>query len=184
MKIGVYVGSFNPVHKGHKNIMDHLLDNNYLDKIIVIPTGNYWNKKDLINVKHRINMLKFYESNKIYVNSTLNNIKYTYEILNEVKKMYKKDEIYLIIGADNLSKFHLWKKVEDLLQYKIIVMKRSKINLDKHLTNFKDKNNFIIIEDFQEINISSTDIRENIENNKDKLDKEIYEYIKNNDLYK
>ena len=45
MKLGVYVGSFNPVHIGHKYIIDYLLNNKYVDKIIVIPTGNYWDKQ-------------------------------------------------------------------------------------------------------------------------------------------
>ena len=45
MKIGIYIGSFNPPHKGHIKIINYLLNNNYVDKIIVIPTGNYWNKQ-------------------------------------------------------------------------------------------------------------------------------------------
>ena len=60
MKIGVYVGSFNPVHVGHIKIVNHLLVN-YLDKVIIVPTGNYWNKNNLVDINHRISMLKFYE---------------------------------------------------------------------------------------------------------------------------
>ena len=47
MKIGVYVGSFNPVHIGHIKIVKYLINNNYFDKVIIIPTGNYWNKQNL-----------------------------------------------------------------------------------------------------------------------------------------
>ena len=64
MKIGVYVGSFNPVHKGHMKIVKHLIKNNYLDKVIVIPTGAYWDKQNLIDINDRISMLKFYERRK------------------------------------------------------------------------------------------------------------------------
>ena len=46
MKTGVYVGSFNPPHKGHKKIIDYLLENNYLDNIIVIPTKEYFLAKE------------------------------------------------------------------------------------------------------------------------------------------
>lgn len=183
MRIGVYVGSFNPAHKGHKSIMDFLLNNNYLDKIMVVPTGNYWDKKDLIDVKHRINMLRFYENDKIIINSTLNDKEYTYEILAEVKRTFKKDEIYLIIGADNLSKFHLWKNIEELLKYKIIVLKRSGITIEKHIEKFEKQNNFIIVKDFEEVDISSTFIRNNIKSSKEYLDIKIFNYINNNNLY-
>ena len=61
MKIGVYVGSFNPPHKGHIRIVNHLLDKKYLDKIIIVPTGNYWDKLDLVETSHRINMFRYYE---------------------------------------------------------------------------------------------------------------------------
>ena len=65
MKIGVYVGSFNPPHKGHIKIVNHLI-NNYLDKVIIIPTGNYWDKFDLIDIQDRINMLKIFERDFVY----------------------------------------------------------------------------------------------------------------------
>ena len=48
MKIGIFVGSFNPVHKGHIKIVKHLLTKKYLDKVLIVPTGNYWNKNNLI----------------------------------------------------------------------------------------------------------------------------------------
>ena len=58
MKIGVYVGSFNPVHKGHIAIANYIVDNNYVDKLWIVPTGNYWDKLDLVSIDDRINMLK------------------------------------------------------------------------------------------------------------------------------
>ena len=66
MKIGIYVGSFNPPHKGHIKIVNHLIKN-YLDKIIIIPTGNYWDKLDLVSINDRINMLRLYECENIII---------------------------------------------------------------------------------------------------------------------
>ena len=43
-RIGVFVGSFDPVHKGHTHIINYLLENDYVDKVLVIPTGDYWTK--------------------------------------------------------------------------------------------------------------------------------------------
>ena len=62
MKLGIYIGSFNPPHKGHIKVINYLLDNDYVDKILVVPTGNYWDKQDLVDIRDRIKMLQFYEN--------------------------------------------------------------------------------------------------------------------------
>ena len=183
MKIGVYVGSFNPVHIGHKKIIDYLIDNNYLDNVIVIPTESYWDKTNLIDVKDRINMLKFYENKNILINDCLNDCQYTYQILNVLKEENPNDELYLIIGTDNISKFHLWKNVEEILKNKILVLNRDDIEIDSYIERFEQKENFVIIEDFKPISISSTQIRNNVDDMSKYLDKQIYEYIKRNGLY-
>ena len=115
MKIGVYVGSFNPPHKGHIKIVNHLLDKNYLDKIIIIPTGNYWDKNNLVNINDRINMLKFYKNENIIIDNKNNNIEYTYQLLKNLSKEHKKDNLYLIIGADNIINFDKWKNYQEVL---------------------------------------------------------------------
>ena len=66
MRIGVFVGSFNPVHKGHIKIANYLVDNNYVDKLLIVPTGSYWDKKN-IDVKYRIEMLERYETDRIII---------------------------------------------------------------------------------------------------------------------
>ena len=103
MKVGVYVGSFNPVHKGHIKIVRHLLKY-FLDKVIVVATQNYWDKKNLINLNDRINMLKKYESDKIIIDTDCNNYEYTYMVMSKLKEEY--DDLYLIIGADNIIAFN------------------------------------------------------------------------------
>ena len=72
MKIGIYVGSFNPVHKGHIDVANKLIKNNYVDKIYIIPTLGYWNKNNLAPLNDRINMLKLVCSSNIIVD-TINN---------------------------------------------------------------------------------------------------------------
>ena len=183
MKIGVFVGSFNPVHIGHKKIIDHLLNNKYLDKIIIIPTGNYWDKQNLIDIKDRINMLKFYENKNVVIDEKLNKYQYTYEILNELKKTNTNNELYLILGADNIIKLHLWNKLEEILKHKIIVLDRNNIDIKTYISKFKEKDNFIVINDFDTIEISSTEIRNNIDKYKSFLDKPIYNYIKEKNIF-
>ena len=69
MKIGVYVGSFNPVHKGHIKIANYIVDNNLVDKLLIIPTQNYWGKTNIISLQDRVNMLKKYETSRIIIDS-------------------------------------------------------------------------------------------------------------------
>ena len=59
MKIGVYVGSFNPPHKGHIKIVETLIKEKYVDKIVIIPTNNYWNKTNLIKLSFLIVILLY-----------------------------------------------------------------------------------------------------------------------------
>ena len=182
MKIGVYVGSFNPPHKGHKKIANYLVKNKYVDKVLIIPTTNYWNKTNLVDLEHRLNMLNFFKTDNIIINNTLNNIEFTYEILRELKK--DGNEYSLILGADNIIDFHKWNYYEELLDLELLIINRSNINVKENLDKLNKKEKYKII-DIKNIDISSTYIRKKI-NNKTitrYIDKEILEYIKKEKLY-
>ena len=170
MRLGIYVGSFNPVHKGHIKVINYLLDNDLVDKVIVLPTPNYWDKQNIIDANQRIAMLKFYETDNIIIDDIHNNYQYTYEVLNSLKKDYPNVTLYLIIGSDNL-------------QNKIIVLRRGKTDISKYLEKF-NKSKFIIIDDFDFIDISSSEIRNNLDKiDYDKIDSKVLRYIKENKLY-
>lgn len=180
MRLGIYVGSFNPVHVGHIHVVNFLLENDYVDKILLLPTPSYWDKTNLLDMNDRINMLKVYENEKIIVDTKHNNYPYTYQVLNSLRVDYKEDEFYLIIGSDNIEKFHLWEHVDEILESKVIIVKRDDTDIEKYTSKF-NTNNFIIVDDFKPIEISSTEIRNDI--NSKYLDKEVYNYIKENNLY-
>ena len=180
MKIALYVGSFNPVHNGHIKVMNYLIDNKIVDKVLVLPTPNYWNKQDLISVNDRINMLKLFETDKIIIDTIHNNYPYTYQVIDSIKKDYKNDDLYLVIGSDNLEKLYLWKNIEKILENYVIVFQRGKTNINRYLEKY-DKSKFIIIDNFQNIEVSSTEIRNG---GKDNVDKKVLEYNRNNQLYK
>lgn len=188
MKIGVYVGSFNPVHKAHMQIVDNLLKKNILNRVIVIPTLDYWDKKGLALLPHRVAMLKFYENEKIIVDDSKSHLSYTYEIMDAIKRENKMDDIYLIIGADNVKEFHRWKNVQSILQNHVILIPRKGINVIPYIEKFKEKDNFIIMQG-DEIDISSTNIRKfiqegNIEQLRKDLDDDVLRYILDNKLYR
>lgn len=179
MKLGLYVGSFNPVHDGHIKVINYLLDNDLVDKVIVLPTPNYWDKQNLLDLKTRVEMLKIIERDNVIIDEENSKYPYTYQVINNIKKENKKDEIYLVIGSDNLEKFHLWKNIDLILENKIIVLKRGNTDIYKYLENF-DINKFIIVDDFDYIDVSSTNIRNGIYEN---VDERVVEYIKKNNLY-
>ena len=179
MNIGILFGSFNPPHDGHIKIAKYLIANHYVDKVLILPTPNYWNKQDLVNLKHRITMLKFYEDKKIIIDDIHNNYPYTYLVLKSLENDYTNDTLYLILGSDNIKKLHKWKNLEEILKHKIIVMNRGD-NIEKFI-NMLGKEHFIVIDKFPFINISSTEIREG---RSDNIHPKVLEYIKNNHLYK
>ena len=157
MRIGIYVGSFNPPHEGHHKVVKYILEKDLVDEVLLLPTPNYWDKTDLIDIEKRVEMLKFYEEEKVIVDTKHNEYPYTYEVLRSLKKDYPEDELYLVIGSDNLEKFHEWKNVEEILENKIIVLRRKEIIKNPYLEKYE--NQFIYQEDFEFLDISSTEIR-------------------------
>ncbi len=180
MRLGIYIGSFNPPHEGHKKVMNYLLSTNFVDKILVVPTLNYWDKQDLLPIDDRINMLKFYENENILIDKEHNQYPYTIDLMKKLHEKYPKDELYLIIGADNLIHFDKWKEYQELLKYPIIVMNRNDINLSIYLKKYP-KHHFLIAKDFKPLKVSSTEIRKNLNNKY--LDKRIKDYLQEHHLF-
>ncbi len=180
MKLGVYIGSFNPPHIGHLDVVNYLLDNGYVDKVLIVPTLAYWDKDNLIDIKHRINMLKLFENDKIMVDQKHNGYAYTYQLMRALSREYN-DELYLIMGADNIIEFDKWKHYQELLKYKIIVINRDNIDIAKCIKKYHS-NNFIIVNNYKSISISSSEIRNNLNNKY--LDDKVLKYIKDNNLYR
>ncbi len=193
MKIGVFGGSFNPPHKMHLNIGEELINKQYVDKVIYVPTGSkYKYKNNLLPDKNRYEMVELmikHNENLLVSDYELKSeVVYTCETLAHFKEVYPNDDIYFICGADNLSYLDKWKNgLEILSNYKIVVLRRDGEVIEELLDKFNEYRENIIVANLEQINISSTDIREKLNKNEDVLDlinKEVYEYIKNNGLYR
>ena len=183
MKIGIFGGCFNPPHNMHKSIALDLINKNYLDKVIYVPTGDKYNKKELVEASHRYNMVKLMiENNPNLLVSDYeikNKLTYTYQTLDYFKNKYPNDEIYFICGSDNLLELNTWRNYDYIINnYKILVIKRNRFDKVKINKN-------IILTDISMNDISSTMIRKDLnyilKNNN--LDIKIYNYIKENKLY-
>ena len=187
MRIGIFGGSFNPPHLKHKEIVVRSLEENYLDMVIVVPTFDNYNKKDLVSFKDRCNMLNimFKSVNNVFVSdiSKDDKLQYTIDILNYYKNIYKDSDIYFMCGVDNVLELNTWKDYQDIINnYKLLVFSRENYNLSGLDKNILDRITFL---DLGKNYISSTNVRKKLKlkNNVDELDENVLKYIKKNNLY-
>lgn len=128
MKIGLFFGSFNPIHHGHLIIGQYMLDQAKLDEVwyIVSPQNPLKKGKDIMDADHRLNMVKlaikgndkFKVSNIEFDMPTPSYSAYT---LKKLKEMHPKTEFQLIMGSDNLQHLEKWKDHEEILMnYEIL----------------------------------------------------------------
>ena len=125
-------------------------------------------------------MLKFYENEDIIVDDIHNKYAYNFELLESINKDYPKDELYLVLGSDSFETLHMWKNIDIILKYNIIVLKRGNKDIKVTVDNY-DKSKIIIIDYFDYLNISSTEIREDINN--EHLNDRVRKNIIDNKLY-
>lgn len=174
MRIAIYGGSFNPMHIGHEKIVDYVLNNLNMDKIIVIPVGipsHRENNLEQSDTRLKICKEIFKGNKKIEVSDI--EIKsegksYTYDTLLKLIDLYgENNEFFEIIGEDSLKSLKTWKNYEELLKIcKFIVFRRKddkNIQIDEEFLNNK---NIIILEN-EYYDISSTEIRNMVKNNED-----------------
>lgn len=189
MKIGIFGGSFNPPHKIHQKIANYLVKNNYLDKVIFVPTGSNYEKPYLASEQDRYNMLKLMIGNVSYLDIStyeFGKLTHTYQTLNHFKEHYKDDEIYFICGSDNLKEIKTWKRYQYILSnYKLLVIRRNGESITDILSELNSyQDNIIVIDDIKS-SLSSTSIRKRFKNDKklvkdENIDSKVFEYIKNN----
>lgn len=192
MRIGIFGGSFNPPHKMHYNIGKELIRMGYIDKVIYVPTGSkYIYKDNLVDDSDRYNMLSIMiEDDERFIVSDFelrNRNVYTYETLDYFQKIYPNDEIYFILGTDNLSYIDQWEKGEELLlNKKFLVVKRKTDDINLLLDKYQKYRSNIIVSEVLESDVSSTDIREKLQKKEEVLDflsEGVYNYILENKLY-
>lgn len=167
MKIGLFFGSFNPIHTGHLIIAQYMMNEAGLDKIkfIVSPHNPLKKEDDLIDSTLRLKMVALsigdnpaFELESIEFNLPLPS--YTSATLKELQSIYHNDELYIIMGSDSLEGIEKWRHYEDILKYPILVYKRQRDFVNPYPTN---KN--IKVFDSPVLNISATIIRKMLKEN-------------------
>ena len=192
MKIGLYFGTFNPIHIGHLIIANHMAEYSDLDQIwmVVTPHNPLKKKNTLLDDSHRLQMVHlaaedFPKIKPSDIEFKLAQPNYTINTLAHLQEKYPKYEFSLIMGEDNLKSLHKWKNYEVILaHHEIYVYPR--LSSEEENLEFKNHPKIYII-DAPVVEISSTFIRENIKNGKNVkplLPNKVWEYIDHNNFYK
>lgn len=191
-KVGLYFGTFNPIHVGHLIIANHLAEFTDLDEVwlVITPQNPFKKNSNLLANHHRYQMVfratEKYDSIKVSkIEFDLPKPNYTTKTLMLLEEKYSNIKFNLIIGEDNLVSFNKWKNYNFILeQYELYICPRiNKKPVPEEFTNHPGINwtNTPIIE------ISSTYIRDSIKkgkNYKPLLPIEVWQYIDEMNFYK
>lgn len=186
-KIGFFGGCFNPPINTHISLANNLIKDNIVDKVMFVPVGDYYQKKNLVEARHRYNMLKLatQEFPKLQVENIASTHKDKLFATDTFKLIYDKysnsADMYLIMGSDNFEKMPTWKNYADIInKYKFIVIERPKYE------EKCDLKNVIYCKDNQLEDITSTRIRNNLQKGEDVsnwINADVLKYINENKLY-
>jgi len=192
MKVGLYFGTFNPIHVGHLTIANHLAEHSDLDQVwfVVTPHSPFKKKSSLLDDHQRLEMV--YLATKDYPKLKQSDIEfklpqpnYTINTLTYLEEKHPDYEFALIMGEDNLKSFHKWKNYELILdRYNIYVYPRISKGLVEH--QFKNHNKIVHV-DAPIMELSSTFIRKSIKDGKNvkpMLPEYVWNYLDEMNFYK
>lgn len=188
MNVGLYFGSFNPVHNGHIHIAEYMHIHHSLNEIwfILSPHNPLKEEKDLLPESNRLMMLEMalkpYDFMKIStIEFDMPKPSYTYLTLRKIKKQYREIGFSIIMGNDVMFNINLWKNYEEILDNNTIYLyPRNDIDLliiSKNIIQTKAPS----------LRISSTDIRNKIKKGESIVDlvpETVYKVIESENYYK
>lgn len=123
MKIGLYFGSFNPVHVAHLIIANHILNETAIEKIwfVVSPQNPFKEEKSLLNEYHRLHLVKtaIQDDNRMKASDIEFNLpkpSYTTATLAYLKEKHPDHEFCIIMGSDSFQNLHKWKNYEVIVK--------------------------------------------------------------------
>jgi nicotinate-nucleotide adenylyltransferase len=202
MKVGLYFGTFNPIHVGHLIIANHMAEYSDLDQIwmVVTPHNPLKKKSTLLDDYHRLQMVHlatedFPKIKPSDIEFKLPQPNYTVHTLIHLQEKYPNHEFSLIMGEDNIRSLHKWKNYQTILEnHAIYVYPRleakgqtsESVATDAEVTLFKNHPKIHLI-DAPVVEISSTFIRENIKKGKNVqplLSSKVWKYVDHNNFYK
>jgi len=168
MKIGLYFGSFNPVHTAHLIIANHILNETNINKVwfVISPQNPFKTETALLNEFHRLHLVRLAteDDNRIKASDiefSLPKPSYTSNTLTYLAEKYPEHEFSIIMGSDSFQNLHKWKNYESIIQnYSLYVYIRPGIEVN----NTIDAN--VTILDAPLLQLSATQIRQNVKEGK------------------
>ena len=197
-KVGIMGGTFDPIHYGHLILAQNALDTFSLDEILFVPSGTPWLKEStkVLSKNKRVSMTGMaIEDNPDFALSTIEidreGNSYSYETVEELKRMQPKTDFYFIMGADSLLEIERWNHPDRLMaECTLLVAVRDDCDregLEKQIIYLTDKYQADIkILPANRIDISSTKIRRMIQEGKSvryMLPDQVIRFIQKNHLY-
>lgn len=190
MHIGLFFGSFNPIHIGHMAIANYMVEFTDMEQLwfVVSPQNPLKEKKTLLGQNQRLYMVNvavedYPKFKSCTIEFDLPQPSYTVNTLAHLKEKYPQHTFSLIIGQDNLVTFDKWKNYEEILkQFKLYVYPRPNCGESKF-----DRHPNVIFTKAPMMDISSTFIRDAIKNKKDVslfLPAKAWEYVDSMNFYK
>lgn len=192
-KIGLFFGSFNPIHIGHLILANYILENSDMDELwfVVSPQNPFKDKKSLLKDHNRLDMVQLAVKN--YPNMRASNVEfslpqpsYTIDTLMYLREKHPDYSFSLIMGEDNLNGLHKWKNAEFLLKnYHIIVYPRI-FESEKKDPEYLGHENISLVK-APVIELSATEIRNMIKAGKNvrpMLPPEVFDYLDGSSFYK
>lgn len=170
MKVGLFFGSFNPIHIGHLIIANTMVENTDLDKVwlVVSPQNPFKKQSNLIHEFDRLDMVEraVAENYNLFASDVefhMPKPSYTIDTLTHLQEKHPDKIFALIIGEDNLQHFHKWKNYEQILEYyEIYYYPRPGIEVQNDLKNHPK----VKKAEAPLLDISASFIRSSVKNNK------------------
>ena len=191
MRIGIYGGSFNPIHKGHTQLAAFIVAQGLVDELwLLVSPLNPLKSGEVSNIaeyEHRLKMAELATEGIEGVNVSdferhLPLPSYTINTLGELQKAYPEHEFVLVIGADNWEQFPRWYHADEIIEkYHILIYRRPGCEIDETTLPAS-----VQVVDTPLYDVSSTQIRESVKKGRMMrrwLDEKVARYIKRNHLY-
>lgn len=191
MRIGIYGGSFNPIHKGHTELAASIVQQGLVDELwlLVSPLNplKQGETSDIAEYEHRLSMARLATEDieGVKVSDFEKNLplpSYTITTLGELRKAYPEHEFVLVIGADNWERFPRWYHAQEIIDtYSILIYRRPGCEMDETLLPPS-----VQVVDTPLYDISSTEIRESVKKGRMPLkwvDRKVATYIRVHHLY-
>ncbi|MBK7561439.1 MAG: nicotinate-nucleotide adenylyltransferase [Chitinophagaceae bacterium] len=141
MKIGLYFGSFNPVHVAHLIIANQVLNDTDIEKIwfVVSPQNPFKTGSNLLNEYHRLHLIRLATDDDVRIKAsdiefTLPKPSYTTNTLVYLAEKYPEHEFCIIMGSDSFQNLHKWKNYEVIIKnYPVYVYPRPGFEIENHI---------------------------------------------------